>query len=89
MTAPVRSLDDRLEGVQNSIPPLASYEALKKDEWYINVNREIRRLQWSLDGPLDKAVRVMRHAYYDSDDPPPEPFYCPRTDDDKTGSEGT
>ncbi|KAK8087742.1 hypothetical protein PG997_002703 [Apiospora hydei] len=71
MTAPVKSC------VQDPIPPLASYEDLKKEEWYINVNREIRRLQWSLDGPLDKAVQVMRHAAYDPDDPPLNPSTAP------------
>ncbi|KAK8054964.1 hypothetical protein PG993_000191 [Apiospora rasikravindrae] len=87
MAPTVGSNDDQPKGAQDPIPPLASYEDLKNDQWYINVNREIRRLRWSLDGPLDKAVQVMRHAYYDPDDPAPEPFYCPRTDDDEKGLE--
>ncbi|KAK8083976.1 hypothetical protein PG996_002757 [Apiospora saccharicola] len=85
MTTPAKYVvDDPPVEDQNAIPPLASYEDLRADYWYPNMPREVRRLRWSLDGPLDKAVSVMHHAYYDPDDPPPEPFYQPQADNDDT-----
>lgn len=46
------------------------------------MNRELRRLLWSLYGHLDKAVALMHHAYHDPEDPPPEPFCRSRASSD-------
>ncbi|KAK8043761.1 hypothetical protein PG994_012599 [Apiospora phragmitis] len=47
-------------------PPEGGYP--RHDYWSCHVNRDIRRLRWSIDGPLDKAVLVMHSPHYNPDD---------------------
>ncbi|KAK7923757.1 Pectin lyase fold/virulence factor [Apiospora marii] len=83
-------VDHPHEEGENIIPPLASYEDLENDYWNPRMNRDVRRLRWSLDGPIAQAVSVMHHAYYDPEDPPPEPFYCsPANSDSDNEGPGT
>lgn len=84
MIAPVGSAAEA-DSRRESIPTLDSFENLKED-WYVNLNSETRRLRWLLDGSIENAVYVIRQAYYDPDDPPPEPFYCPLADETGLGT---
>ncbi|KAK4109031.1 hypothetical protein N656DRAFT_831756 [Canariomyces notabilis] len=67
-----------------SIPAqqIPSYEARKEAGEFVKLSADVRRLRWSLNGPLATSIQVMKDRWVDPDPDaaPPEP-YCQQEDD--------
>ncbi|KAF1842322.1 uncharacterized protein K460DRAFT_409737 [Cucurbitaria berberidis CBS 394.84] len=48
---------------------LPTYEDIRKAHQPIGPTRDAQRLQWTLEGPLSSAIRVMEDTYYTSQTP--------------------
>jgi hypothetical protein len=76
-----------LDGSTPSVLP--SFEDLRRAKKPCYRSKDVDRLYWTLDGPLDKAVSVMCHGYYDTKDPAPKPYCCNQKDTTSTTQTGS
>ena len=53
-----------------------SYEAVRTPEKAVLVTDDMKRLYWTLDGPLETAISVMPQPYYEAD-ATREPYFTP------------
>lgn len=62
--------------------PAPSFEAACEMHQQVIFTHDVRRLYWTLKGPLKNTIFVMDNDYYDPDTPL-EP-YCPHTEPNLT-----